>query len=98
MITKDEIEKVLLQVREMFDFVLFDTHNDIFSTVNSNLLEYSDRNYIVLEPDYTTVIGGNKILQVFQYLEDDRKRKINDDTYLILNKDKGKLRNSLNDQ
>jgi len=98
MITKDEIEKVLLQVREMFDFVLIDTHNDIFSTVNSTLLEYSDRNYIVLEPDYTTVIGGNKILQVIQYLEDDRKRKINDDTYLILNKDTGKLRNSLNDE
>lgn len=97
LITTDQVEKVLLQVREMFDFVLVDTHNEITSTTNLTLLEYSDKNYIVLEPDFTTVTGGNKILQAIKVLEEEKIQDISKNTFLVMNKDTKKLQDSLND-
>lgn len=97
LVTTEQVEKVLLQIREMFDFVLVDTHNEITSPTNLTLLEHSSRNYVILEPDFTTVTGGNKILQAIKILEEDKMQDIIKDTYLIMNKDTKKPQDSLND-
>lgn len=86
-IKSEEIERILVHLRDMFDVILIDTSNAITEDLVLFPMQFSDKNIIVLEPNYLNVVGVNKFFYVLRKLEDTLKEKVIDKTHIVLNKE-----------
>ncbi|MGF7535660.1 AAA family ATPase [Bacillus mexicanus] len=86
-IKSEEIERILVHLRDMFDVILIDTSNAITEDLVLFPMQFADKNIIVLEPNYLNVVGVNKFFYVLRRLEDTLKEKVIDKTHIVLNKE-----------
>lgn len=86
-IRSEQIERILVHLRDMFDVILIDTSNAITEDLVLSPMQFADKNIIVLEPNYLNVVGVNKFFYVLKQLEDSLKEPIIDKTHIVLNKE-----------
>lgn len=90
------VEKLIVLLREMFDIILIDTPNKPNEDVVLIPMQYSDKIFIVMEPNFIEVAETNKILFIVEKLEESIRENVKEKTYLILNKEN--KRNSIDNE
>ena len=91
-----QIEKLIVLLREMYDIVLIDTPNYPTEDVVLTPVQYSDKNILLIEPNFINIVSASKIFYILETLEKNTKEDIRDKTFLVLNRDKKK--SSLNSE
>ncbi|WP_456363842.1 hypothetical protein [Priestia aryabhattai] len=86
-IKADQIERILVHLRDIFDVILIDTSNAITEDLVLFPMQFADKNLVVLEPNYLNVVGVNKFFYVLNRLEDSMKEPIISKTHILLNKE-----------
>ena len=85
-----QIEKLIVLLREMYDIVLIDTPNFPTDDVVLTPVQYSDKNILIIEPNFINIVSASKIFYIFETLEQNIKENIKDKTFIVLNRDKKK--------
>jgi cellulose biosynthesis protein BcsQ len=85
-----QIEKLIVLLREMYDIVLIDTPNFPTDDVVLTPVQYSDKNILIIEPNFINIVSASKIFYIFETLEENIKESIKDKTFIVLNRDKKK--------
>ncbi|MCK2000058.1 response regulator [[Brevibacterium] frigoritolerans] len=83
----EQIERILVHLRDMFDVILIDTSNAVTEDLVLFPMQFADKNFIVLEPNYLNVVGVNKFFYILKKLEDSMKEPIISKTHIVLNKE-----------
>lgn len=83
----EQIERILVHLRDMFDVILIDTSNTVTEDLVLFPMQFADKNFIILEPNYLNVVGVNKFFYVLKKLEDSLKEPIMSKTHIVLNKE-----------
>lgn len=86
-IKAEQIERILVHLRDIFDVILIDTSNAITEDLVLFPMQFADKNLVVLEPNYLNVVGVNKFFYVLNRLEDSMKEPIISKTHILLNKE-----------
>lgn len=86
-IKADQIERLIVHLRDIFDVILIDTSTVVTDDLVLSPLQLSDKNIIVLEPNYLNVMNVNKFFYVLEKLEDSLKEDVISKTHIILNRE-----------
>lgn len=86
-IKAEQIERLIVHLRDVFDVILIDTSNVITDDLVLYPMQLADKNIIVLEPNYLNVMNVNKFFYVLEKLEDSLKEDIINKTHIILNRE-----------
>lgn len=86
-IKADQMERILVHLRDIFDVILIDTSNAITEDLVLFPMQFADKNLVILEPNYLNVVGVNKFFYVLNRLEDSLKEPIISKTHIVLNKE-----------
>lgn len=84
------IEKLFTQLRSMFDLILVDTSSNIELPSNTYPLVISDKNFLVVEPEVTSVVHTQRLCSLIRTLESGSGRQILNKTHIVLNRQKSK--------
>ncbi|GAB6426213.1 hypothetical protein bcgnr5378_29820 [Bacillus cereus] len=84
------IEKLFTHLRSMFDLILVDTSSNIELPSNTYPIVISDKNFIITEPEVTSVVHTQRLCSLIRTLESSTGRNILNKTHLVLNKQKSK--------
>jgi MinD-like ATPase involved in chromosome partitioning or flagellar assembly len=90
-----QIEKLIVTLREMYDIVLIDTPNNPTDDTVWTPIQFADKNFLLLEPNFINIVNASRIFYIMEKLEESTNEDIKDKTFLILNRNKKSL--SLND-
>ena len=86
-IKAEQIERLIVHLRDIFDVILIDTSTTVTDDLVLCPMQLSDKNIIVLEPNYLNVMNVNKFFYVLEKLEDSLKEDIIKKTHIILNRE-----------
>jgi len=91
-VTHETIERLITQLRSMFDLVLIDTSSDTRSHTTLVPLNISDKAMVILEPDLANLLHTRKFINMMQMFEENLKSngKITSKLNFILNKENNK--------
>ncbi|MED2737495.1 response regulator [Bacillus toyonensis] len=86
-IESDQLERILVHLRDMFDVILIDTSNIITEELVLFPIQFADKNLIMMDPNFSNVVRVNKFFYVLKRLEDSTKEPLLNKTHLVLNRE-----------
>ncbi|WP_176397798.1 response regulator [Bacillus cereus] len=86
-INSEQLERILVHLRDMFDVILIDTSNLITEELVLFPIQFADKNIIMMDPNFTNVVRVNKFFYVLKRLEDSIKEPLLNKTHLVLNRE-----------